>query len=85
MNVETFESGKKKVVDTKISGCMWTEPKTRRRMTTAITEFPTKMTLVHVRPLLGIEKFSNSLCLGFVNNLTGHVTAVRAITVNLIM
>ena len=65
MNVETFESGKKKVVDTKISGCMWTGPKTRRRMTTAITEFPTKMTLVHAGPLLGIEKFSYSLCLGF--------------------
>ena len=76
---------KEKVVDTKISGCMWTGPKTRRRMTTAITEFPTKMTLVHARPLLGIEKFSYSLCLGFVNNLTRHVTTVRAITVNLIM
>ena len=50
-----------------------------------LSRFPTKMTLVHARPLLGIEKFSYLLCLGFVNNLTEHVTAVRAITVNLIM
>ena len=77
VDVGTFESGKKKLWIQKYpdacgGGLKLVEEWRRPSL------FPTKMTLVHARPLLGIEKFSYSLCLGFVNNLTGHVTAVRA-------